>query len=104
MTLSAAVKYKLIKGWFSDTLPGFVPPGPIGILRLDGDWYESTMTCLEALYDHVAPRGIIVIDDYYTWDGCTRAVHDFLSKRSLSIRIQQSNGVCVLEKPPLPSP
>ena len=49
------------------------------MLRLDGDWYESTRVCLENLYPHVAPGGIVIVDDYYNWDGCARAVNEFVS-------------------------
>lgn len=69
------------KGWFEDTLAEFEPEQPISVLRLDGDWYDSTMVTLERLYDHVQPKGVILIDDYYRWVGCSRAVHDFLAKR-----------------------
>jgi O-methyltransferase len=93
-------KYKLIKGWFKDTLPSFNPEKPIAILRLDGDWYESTMDCMVALYPKVQPGGLILIDDYYTWDGCAKAIHDYLSQHSLSARIYRSNeGVCYMVKP-----
>jgi O-methyltransferase len=80
MRLSCARNYKIEKGWFSDTLPKFSPPCPIAILRLDGDWYESTTVALENLVKYVAHEGIVVIDDYYARDGCSRAVHDFLSR------------------------
>ncbi|HEU4718173.1 MAG TPA: TylF/MycF/NovP-related O-methyltransferase [Bacteroidia bacterium] len=83
---------KLVKGFFSETLPSFTPPSPISVLRLDGDWYDSTMDCLENLYKFVAPKGLILIDDYYLWDGCARAVHDFLSRHSLPDRIRQFNN------------
>ena len=56
------------------------------------------MTCLACLYDQISPGGIIVVDDYYTWDGCSRAVHDFLSSRSATERIREFNGVCYIEK------
>ena len=62
------VRFELIKGWFSDTLPKFTAPGPIALLRLDGDWYESTMDCLTNLYPKVAQKGVIIIDDYFTWE------------------------------------
>jgi hypothetical protein len=66
-------------GWFQDTLPrdaGSI--GEIALLRLDGDWYESTRVCLEYLYPKVAKNGVIVIDDYGYWEGCRRAVDEFL--------------------------
>jgi O-methyltransferase len=98
MGLSGAKLYCLKKGWYSDTLPSFVPSEPVALLRLDADWYESTMCCLESLFDHVAPGGLILIDDYFAWDGCSRAVHDFLSRRSALERIQTFRGVCFIRK------
>lgn len=88
------------KGWFEDTLPGFTPDREISILRLDGDWYDSTMCILDNCYDKVVPGGVVLIDDYYDWDGCTRAVHDFLSARKSRDRIRQSRfgGVAYLLK------
>lgn len=97
MTMSGVPKYKVIKGWFNQTVTGFVPPAPIAVLRLDGDWYDSTLVVLEALYQHLARDGIIIVDDYYAWDGCSRAVHDFLSRRKLAARITQRHGICVIE-------
>lgn len=78
------------RGWFEETLPGFRSEHPIAILRLDGDWYDSTMTILRHLFDQVADGGIILIDDYYHWEGCSRAVHDFLSERKAIERIEES--------------
>ena len=91
MKLSKAKDFHLIKGWFSETLPKLII-GQIAILRLDGDWYESTLDCLKYLYPKVVIGGIVIIDDYYTWDGCTKAVHDYFSKRKLSTRINQINN------------
>lgn len=98
MRMSAARKYNLVQGWFNETVSGFTPPEPIAILRLDGDWYESTMDCLSALYPHVVKGGLLLIDDYYTWDGCARAVHDYLSAHKLADRIESASGVCYMVK------
>jgi hypothetical protein len=97
MGMSKATDYQLIKGWFEETMSGFVPPCPIAILRLDCDWFQSTMTCLESLWDHLADEGVILIDDYYTWDGCSKAVHQFLAQKQSSARIWQVHGVCLLK-------
>ena len=98
MSLSGAKSYSLVKGWFSETMENFVPPEPISLLRLDADWYDSTMTCLESLYQHVMPGGLIILDDYYTWDGCSRALHDFLSRRSATERIRSFGEICYIFK------
>jgi hypothetical protein len=98
MTKSAAKRFELIEGWFKETLAGFTPEEPIAVLRLDGDWYDSTMQCLTALYPHVVPGGLIIIDDYFAWDGCSRAVHDYLSQIGALERIEGSHGLCFLVK------
>lgn len=72
------------KGWFENTIPALPKTfGPIALLRLDGDWYESTKVCLDHLYDRVAPGGIVVIDDYGHWEGCKKAVDEFFRKRGI---------------------
>lgn len=99
MAMSPAKRVNIHRGWFSDTLPGFDPGEDIAVLRLDADWYESTMQCLESLYHRVAPNGLIIIDDYYTWDGCARAVHEYLARHSWPDRIQQTrHHVCYLRR------
>jgi O-methyltransferase len=102
MDLSAAAHFSLLKGWFDETIPPFSPPNPIAVLRLDADWYESTLTCLKYLYPHVAPGGVVIIDDYEPWDGCAQAVHEFLVTNTSSgvPRIRQyENSVYFFVKP-----
>jgi O-methyltransferase len=96
MRLAGVPNYTLVKGWFEETLVKFVPPCPIAVLRLDGDWYDSTLVVLESLFKYLARDGIVIVDDYYAWDGCSRAVHDFLSRNSLTARISQERGICVI--------
>ena len=99
MRLAGATRAELVKGWFDQSVPTFKFDEPIAVLRLDGDWYESTMTCLEALFDRVHPEGVIILDDYYVWDGCSRAVHRFLADRESTARIDRSfHYVCVIKK------
>jgi len=87
MGMSGGQKVKLIKGWFSETLVQYDVQKPIALLRLDCDWYDSVTECLEILYPLVTKGGVVIIDDYFTWDGCSIAVHDFLSKFKLPNRI-----------------
>jgi O-methyltransferase len=98
MKRAGVTDFQLIKGWFSDTVPQLKLPEPIALLRLDGDWYDSTMVCLDHLFDKVVPGGVIIIDDYFAWDGCSRAVHDFLSKRSATERLRTNGRVCYMVK------
>ena len=68
----------LVKGLFEDTVH---PDGPVAFAHLDGDWYESTMVCLQRIAPRLSLGGRMVIDDYYNWSGCQRAVHDYFDGR-----------------------
>ena len=94
----AQLEARIVKGWFDDTIPKYAAEGPrIALLRLDGDWYASTMTCLVHLFPLVVKGGLVIIDDYETWDGCTRAVHDYLSHTHATDRIRSTKrGVTYL--------
>jgi O-methyltransferase len=97
--LGVAGRTRIVKGWFEETLPAHRDEiGTIALLRLDCDWHDSVITCLETLYDQVAPGGLVVIDDYHVWEGCTIAVHEFLGRRSLPHRIQTAANVAFFQK------
>lgn len=75
-------RYHYHEGWFQHTLPSDAKGvGPIALLRLDGDLYESTRCCLEHLYEQVVPGGLVIIDDY-ALAGCRLAVEEFIADRS----------------------
>jgi len=80
-------------GWFQDTVPiASKDIGQIALLRLDGDWYESTRICLEGLCIHVSSGGIIVIDDYGHFAGCRKAVDEFLNKMKRPLFLNHIDG------------
>jgi O-methyltransferase len=91
MSLAQCENFVTHRGWFNETLPHFNNQ-TIGFLRLDGDWYDSIMECLQNLFPQVINGGLIILDDYYTWDGCSKAVHDYLSEIKSSSRIHQWNN------------
>jgi len=69
---------ELVKGLFEDTVH---PRGPVAFAHLDGDWYDSTMVCLERIVPRLSVGGRLVIDDYYNWSGCRRAVEEYFEGR-----------------------
>jgi hypothetical protein len=78
------------KGWFDRTLPdAHSRIGPIAVLRLDADLYESTRCCLENLYELVSPGGFVLVDDYHGWSGCRTAVDEFLDVRGERVEMRQ---------------
>jgi O-methyltransferase len=88
-----------VKGWFDQSLPVHKTRfGPIALLRIDCDWYASVKTVLEELYDQVVPGGFVILDDYFSYDGCAIAVHEFLGQRKLSHRLHTEGGVAYFRK------
>jgi len=69
---------ELIRGLFEDTIE---LDGPVAFAHLDGDWYESTMTCLQRIAPLLSPGGRIVLDDYDKWSGCRAAVDEYFAGR-----------------------
>jgi O-methyltransferase len=69
-----------VKGRVEDTIAQKVPD-QIAILRLDTDWYESTMYELERLWPRLAIGGICIIDDYGFWKGCRQAVSEYFENK-----------------------
>jgi hypothetical protein len=92
-------QYEIHPGWFEDSLADWVPEKPISILRLDADWYASTKFCLEKLFPHVAEGGLIILDDYQTWEGCKKAVDEYLTEHRLNQPIGETrHGVAFFRK------
>jgi len=78
----------LVKGWFQHTLRSIREKiGPIAVLRMDGDFYDSTKVVFDELYDLVVDGGIIIIDDYGRFQGCRRATEEFLDSRSINAHL-----------------
>lgn len=96
MSVSAAQDCAIVKGWFRDTLPA-ANVGPIALLRLDADWYDSTNDVLRNLAGRVVSGGLIVVDDYYVWDGCTLAVNEFAAEHNWMIRQYCQGEVCYIK-------
>jgi hypothetical protein len=59
-----------------------IKPETISILRLDTDWYESTAAELEQLYPRLSKGGVLIIDDYGSWEGSRKATDDYFNKVS----------------------
>jgi hypothetical protein len=88
----AGFKLTARAGFFSESLPTH-PRRPIALLHVDGDLYQSYMSCLDNLYPLVSPKGVIVFDDFLFQEsteehfpGARRAVKEFLGAESAVLR------------------
>ena len=87
----ALTNVQIVPGWFHETLP---PRDlkDIAFLRLDGDLYNSTIVALQRLYPLISSRGVIYVDDYGSFSGCSRAVDEYLDSIGLShVRLNKVN-------------
>lgn len=73
---------RFLAGWFTETLPS-TATGPLAMLRIDADLYQSTLDVLTALYDRVPPGGFVIVDDYGLFPPCRQAVDEFRSSRGI---------------------
>lgn len=84
-----------LQGWFKDTL-ATAPIGELSVVRLDGDYYESTRDALQNLYDKLSIGGYIIVDDYgeESWTYCRRAVEEFRDSRGIKEPIVRVDSKC----------
>jgi O-methyltransferase len=93
-------RVRFVKGWFSETLPT-APIERISVLRLDGDFYSSTMDALNGLYEKVSPGGFIIVDDYNSFKSCKQAITQFREERQIRTDIVSIDRTGVyFRKPP----
>jgi hypothetical protein len=86
-------KIHYIKGKVEETIPGDIPD-EIAILRLDTDWYESTLHELNYLYPKLTDGGVLIIDDYGHWKGCRKAVDEYFQKHNIQIYLSRIDYTC----------
>lgn len=77
-----------VEGLFTDTLPELAA-GPFCLIRLDGDYYESTYVALDALYPKLSLGGFIIIDDFNYLKPTREAVNDYRSRNGITAAMHQ---------------
>jgi O-methyltransferase len=68
----------LVPGYFPRSFPLY-PGGPIALLHLDVDLYQSYKDCLEWFEPMVAQGGVIAFDEYRSanWPGAAKAIDEY---------------------------
>ena len=77
-----ASNFVFVKGKVEDTIPNTTPT-KIALLRLDTDWYESTLHELKYLYQLLVKNGILIIDDFGFWEGAKKAVLQYFAENKI---------------------
>ncbi|CAE6713403.1 hypothetical protein R69658_01030 [Paraburkholderia aspalathi] len=92
-------RVRFLPGWFADTLPD-APIERLALMRLDGDWYDSTRDALEALYARLSPGGFVIVDDYGLPTGCARAVDEYRAVHRIDAPLTRVNTQAVYWRKP----
>jgi len=83
-------RFELVPGRVEHTLLGKIPED-ISILRLDTDWYASTLLELEILYPRLSSGGILIIDDYGHFTGARKAVDEYFARQKTPMLLHRSD-------------
>ena len=75
-----------VKGFFADTLPTLAVDR-FAVIRLDGDYYDSTWDALANLYPKLSVGGYAIIDDYGAPVACKRAVDTYRAEHGITDEI-----------------
>jgi hypothetical protein len=102
------VNVHFVKGWFDDTLPGFleINTGIVAFLHIDSDLYSSAKTILTCLRERFVPGTIIVFDEllnYPGWkNGEIKAWDEFVDETNISYEFfgfaSSAHSVCLIIK------
>lgn len=90
--------FTLIRGNVLDTLAAY-KPGPIAMLRLDTDFYESTQIEFDVLYPKLASGGVIIVDDYGLFQGSRRATDEYFKTGKIPLLNRIDIGIWAGVKP-----
>ncbi|NUK86717.1 class I SAM-dependent methyltransferase [Streptomyces lunaelactis] len=82
-----------IRGRVEDTLPEQAPE-QLALLRLDTDWYQSTLHEMVHLYPRLALGGVLMVDDYGHWEGARRAVDEYFADRGETVLLGRVDHTC----------
>ncbi len=88
--------YELIEGNILETVPAYVAEHPelrISLLHIDVDVYSPTVAIMNHLYERVVRNGLVVLDDYGTVEGETRAIDEFVKDRDITIEKLPSSHI-----------
>lgn len=67
-----------VEGDVKEVLPN-TQPNKIALLRLDTDWYESTILELKYLYPRLSTNGVLILDDHGHWLGARKAAEEYFN-------------------------
>ena len=90
---------KIVKGWFGELTDKDLP-AEIALAFLDGDFYQSTIDGLKAIWPRLAVGGKMLVHDYANeaLPGVAKAVEEFFQKLGEEPKIEVVESLAIVKK------
>jgi O-methyltransferase len=85
----------LHRGLFEETL---WPDRSVALAHIDCDWYEPVKLCIERVWPHISPGGLMIFDDYNDYGGCAKAVDEFVTAEEHEATLRTTTPSAVLTR------
>lgn len=92
-------RLRFVPGLVEETIPAEAPE-EIALLRLDTDWYRSTIHEMRHLYPRIVSGGILIVDDYGEFAGARQAVDEYLAEDGRPVLLNRVDFSCRLVQVP----
>ncbi len=89
-----AENIRFVKGLYEETLK---VDEPVAFAHIDCDWYDSVKLCIDRLADRMSVGGIMLFDDYNSFQGCRKAVDEWLP-RDPRFRVVHSDWTVAVQR------
>ena len=83
-----ADRLHFVQGKVEDTLPDHAS-ARISLLRLDTDFYASTLHEFVTLYPHLSRLGVLIVDDFGTWAGTAQATKEYFEQNNVNMLLNR---------------
>lgn len=85
----------LVKGLYENTLS---INRDVALAHIDCDWHDSVMVCLKNIEPHLVKGGVLIIDDYYVWSGCKKAVDGYFIDKKNEYIFQYRSRLTIIKR------
>ena len=86
-------RFTVVQGPVEETLLE-TRPESLALLRLDTDYYQSTLVELEQLYPRLNRGGVLILDDFGHFRGVQEATEHYFSKQDRPILLHRIDYSC----------
>lgn len=84
----------LVKGLYENSLK---IDFPVALAHIDCDWFDSVLLSLQKIEPYLVSGGTLVIDDYYTYSGCRKAVDEYFKDKKNDFKFVKRSRLHIIK-------